>query len=251
MSSRCFQWHLDIASRMAGHSVYGVIPFITEFPAVRTINNTWQQTIDKVTAAICGKAVNAQYSGLCGFVNMAHTEGVPDTLGAVKTFLVTEVTILESPTYNRNAKVGFGANAGLYSDDAAEGLALYVHNWRDYGIADCARIQGIVTQHPGWLPEEVREKLLGKADIVESAFQIRALIDYGTQAKCFPPSIVVAAGSATLTAKTAGATQYYSLDGSYPTLAYSTPVTVTTGQTIRALSKLTDYQDSDVQSATA
>lgn len=70
--------------------------------------------------------------------------------------------------------------------------------------------------------------------------------------RCSAPTSVINAGMATLTTVTAGATIYYTLDGSYPgsgnaaALVYAAPFAVASGQTILAGAEKVNLDGSDV-----
>ena len=71
-------------------------------------------------------------------------------------------------------------------------------------------------------------------------------------AKVDAPVCVIAAGHATLTTQLAGATIYYTLDGSFPgsgnaaALVYATPVVVASGQQLLTAAYKTNYLGSDI-----
>ena len=81
----------------------------------------------------------------------------------------------------------------------------------------------------------------------------------GEAAKVATPSVAIAAAvgpatgsDITLTCATPGAAIKYSIDGSYPTLAYTAPfnVPVPAGVVLRTAATLANYQQSDVTQQT-
>lgn len=77
--------------------------------------------------------------------------------------------------------------------------------------------------------------------------------DFVVVPKCERVNISPAGGATplevTLTTQTAGAAIKYSLDGSYPSLPYTEPFTVSSAGILRALARKTDFTDGDVSAA--
>ena len=241
-----FTWMYDIANRIADHATYGILPIVPELPKVRDAGHGFLQQLQKITAAMTG--VNGR-AGLGVYLTMPHTESAPDTEGGLRTFIVTEISVVESRINNCTPVTGFAPNGiGWHSDDVAWALALNLLNWRDQPIADAARPQTVLTGHAGWIPPDLREKTEA-FDLIVTAFQLRALMSVPKQSKCFPPVISIGAGHATIACATSGATIYYTLDGTYPNNAsstYSAPVDVSSGEVVRAVAKKTSVDDSDL-----
>ena len=64
--------------------------------------------------------------------------------------------------------------------------------------------------------------------------------------KLAEPTIEVTAGVATITASEPAALLWYSLDGSYPSVAYTDPVPLSEGTELRARASLAGYRGSDI-----
>ena len=241
-----FTWMYDIANRMADHPTYGILPIVPELPIVRDAGHGFIQQLAKITAAMTG--LNGR-AGLATYITMPHTEIAPDTEGGLRTFICTEISVVESRINNSTPVTGFApGGVGWHSDDVAWAWALNLLNWRDQPIADAARPQTVLTGHAGWIPPDLREKT-EQFDLIVTAFQLRALMSVGKPVKCFPPTITFGAGEATLACNTGGATIAYTLDGNYPkkgSATYSAPFAVTSGQVVRAVAKKASVDDSDL-----
>ncbi len=244
---RCFQFMHAIAGRIADHAVYGILPVVTEVPLVRTSGGLYlaQQTA-KLTAAVTGYQGR---SGLAVFVTMAHTERVPDTEGAIRTFIASEISVVEHLTANVNTTTGFAcatANPVMHADDVAEGLFLSFLNWTFYGLASGARPQTLLSGHEGWVPPELRRE--SSKFYFITAFQIRALASWDALPKCYPPGIAFAGGNVVITPK-GGSAATFTVDGTYPSktdTTYTAPVAVTSGATVLSVGRLANHEDSDV-----
>ena len=246
-----FRWMLDIAGRFSTHTTLSVIPVITEFPEVRTAGNSFLNQVSLVTQYLTG--YNGK-SGLAVWVNMPHTEVMPNTQGALRTFLVTEITVLESRSYNSDPNTGFAPDGvGFHHDDVAETLAAYIENWADGLVADKARVRIIFDDHEGWVPTDVRTGT-EKFDMIGSRFQVQALTEFALPARCYAPRLTFGGGNCTLTEVTSGSTLKYTTDGTYPNgaaITYSAPFAVTTGATVLAIATKTSFDASDVAEAIA
>lgn len=77
--------------------------------------------------------------------------------------------------------------------------------------------------------------------------------DFVPYKKCAPIQLTPASGAApqtvTVSGGESGGSLFYSLDNTYPSLAYSAPVAVASAATFRALSRKTGFADSDVIAA--
>ena len=251
------QWMLDIAGRTGANATYGVIPVVTELPAVRSMDNTWLQQVRKWMSLLTGVGTGAMRvgqsslisttkSGLSIFVGFPHTEGESMKLGSINTDIVTEISVAESRIYNTNATSGFApSGVGLHADDVAIGLMLALENWVDGNTAGAARCKNFQSNHEGWLPTDLRDGS-EKFDLFVCAFQIHAPFNATIPTRPYPPIITITGTSAALTCNTSGATYLYSIDGTYPTVAYTGAVTVASGQTVKAVAQKTNQQDSSL-----
>ena len=241
------QWHLDIATRISNSNTWGIIPVVTEFPAVRSIGNTFQQQVRKLTDLICG--INHITSGMAVFVRFPHTTGASTKLGSINMNMVAEVSVVESKIYNSNATSGFAPSGiGIHADDAAIGIARLLENWRDFGVADAARVQDIISGQEGWIPPDLRDGS-EKFDLYVTAFQVKANATWSLPTRCAAPLITMNGNLAVMTSTTDGVMILYTLDGTHPMTtslpAYNGAIAVTSGTVIRAIAQLADTDDSD------
>jgi len=242
------QWHWDIADRISDHATYGVIPVVTEYPKDRTVSDMWTQQVNKLYKALTGDDTT---SGLAVFVTLPRIQSESKKIQSITAEIVCEVSVIELRFYNA-ATTGFApSGVGIHADDAAIGIARYLQNWKDSGVADRLRVGTIVANQEGWIPPELRRGF-ERFDMVVVAFDVRAIVSFTQPTRCYIPAIAFAGSptiTCTLTCATAGTTIRYTIDGTCPTsasTAYSAPFTVTAGKTVRAIAYKTGSESSDV-----
>lgn len=146
--------------------------------------------------------------------------------------------VIEQPLFNLG-----DSGTGLSAETIAEHLSQLAHQFsggRD-GANNLWVFDGIepAPAPDGKVSYTVFAKRLGGAPVLPKVAPV-ALV------------AVAAAGGfdVTLTSATGGAAILYSIDGSYPSLAYTDPVHVDAGVTVRATAALADYQQSDIRELT-
>jgi len=243
-----FDWHIHVGDKVSSHPTYGIIPVTTEFPRIRAPGQGINQQLYSLTKSLTG--LNGK-SGLAIFVTMAFTQGESNKSRSITVPGMLYLTVLESRKYN-DQQNGFAPDGlGLHADDVAVGLARYLQDWEDGGVADAARAGAIRSDHEAWLPPEVRSQG-EKVDMYCTAFPISALMTWDLFDRCYQPKITLSPGTAALTCNTAGVSYLYTLDGSYPCAATNaqtnngSAINVNSGDIVTAIAKKSGMEDSSV-----
>lgn len=211
--SATLQLQLDIASYLGANPAFQYVPVICEYRDEEPGNALFDDLVQK---HLKGEIPKNGKCGLCVVVGTPDaTTTAPNTPGPVEDFSIM-LQIVENKTTNKNPSIGTGVRA----DDLYEQVKSFLHLWSHDGQHDIVVKRG--EQDTG-LPSTLR----GFVIELESRAH---LLPYIT--KTLMPVIGVSDPTMTITCGTAGASIYWTQDGSYPCVGnpsaslYASPVDV-------------------------
>ena len=185
-----------------------------------------------------GKKIGAVIIAIMPEITNNGSESPALDLTAVLSFQVITLRVVNDDTANNGS--------GKTAESLAMAVLTELHHYfsallRIAFYADDAPVKPLQTQDDG---------------TVSYLVQISARFVIDRRSKVATPDVSLSGATLTLTCATAGATIYYTTDGSYPgsanptSIEYTTPFTVADGDVIRAGAVKTDFIPSDTMLAT-
>jgi hypothetical protein len=207
------QFQIDVAAQIASTPLAANVPVFIFRPRAA---QTAVQIQSKIDAALGALSAKNDKSGLAAFVMMPLLDTKEQELPGPFLHLKCQVRVQENPTVN------MGANGTqIACEDFAIGVSQALHLWTPGGVA------GIVRASRDTITPDLRFDPLVTYNVsVESE---PSFDDLGFT---LPPVIEVGGGTVALASATAGASIYYTLDGTTP--FPSTGEIVTTAQLYNA-----------------
>lgn len=190
-----------------------------------------QEQVDNYLAGL--KLVGGK-QGIAVLVQMPSGDTIDPNVPGPRLKFSFQVRVIERPMENMNAATGTLAPA---EEVCLEVLQL-IHQFKPN------RSFTLVAASPAMVPTDD-----GGAMRIVYDVRFEQLTGLARPVKCAIPEIVRGASGfpTTVTVNTTGgASARYSLDGSYPTLVYASPLDIASACTFRALSSLAGSQESDV-----
>jgi len=216
-----------MADRLRADSFFADIAILEERKGV---------TSDDVLTALSTMNERNGKLGACVMVRMAMREARSPDLPSPEHRVTLPVAVFETPLFNRAEPQGTLKTADLISQHVERVL----HGFQAHDLSASLHTEGTI-------PDNYQD---GTLELVVN-FSTQTFGQYLPVVSM--PRIEVSAGEATLTSNTAGASIYYTLDGSYPgtdASLYSVPFSVNAGQTVRAVAYKANHTASSLNALT-
>lgn len=236
VASNLFDFQQELLQRAKADSYLGVLPILDEHKG--DITRDVNEALGMVTA---GTGAGAGKLGACVIILSPTAESTSSEIPGCLLKYKIGFRVLETVLLNNDASLGFQKPALAI---ARQLLSVFQHytpaGLTSIMLADKLPIQPVTDE----VADNAYEVTFTAVEATSDVYQ-----------KCSDPLISPNSGAApqtvTLTTATAGASIYYTLDGTYPSavnptaLLYSAPVSVTTAKTLRAVASKTNFIDSN------
>lgn len=242
----------DIYHRLLCSAQLATVAIVLSRPRINAAGELVSDTAIQQTlnGALSGIVSRGGKSGAAIEVVMPNFKGSGSNATAADGVLELPVIVRENPLFNMNAATG----TRLSAESIALRIVAELHGFSYLG----ARAQRTMT-----LDENAITAINGADGVVAYQVMFRRLESFARRARVNTPVIAVAAGFATVTCGTAGATILYTLNGEYPGVnaaaggtaiegveVYSAPVAVISGDVLRCVASKAALADSDLVEVT-
>ena len=245
------QAHFDLADRLAHDSYFAQIPVVTEYPRVQAPGAFAVNKIEQLTAVLRGKGAGflVMLPHLSTSSERTNSPGPTMTVKFSGLAFTNEIIISSSQGLQIRTTGIIDRARKLWHQFTA------LRSYNTLGIVDIApeRMQGV----PKELADDLRQM-----GFYAWGLEAVCLLSLDREAQSVMPSITPSKGSVSQTvtlAGTYGAAIWYTTDGTYPGAAnglqaangtlYTTPITITSPCTIRAVAYEANKLASDLNAA--